>query len=98
MSRAHAGIYGSFSATGTATGSCPPPASGLKSIAESTEEFRRVSFFAVAPLPRLQEWLRSPFTPKRNCGEDAADGGVRAAVSVRRVWLAVFAAVVSCEF
>lgn len=61
-------------------------------------EFRRAYSFAVAALPRMPEWLRSPFTPKRNCGEDVADGGVCAAVSLRGVWVEIFAAVVASEF
>ena len=73
-----------------------PNASGcLKSIAESA---LREFIYAVATLPRLPKWLRSSFTSKRNCGEDVAECGLRPAVPVCRVRMAIFATVAASEF
>ena len=46
----------------------------------------------------MPKWLCSSFTPKRDCGEDATDGGFCEAVSLRGMWVEIFAAVVSSEF
>jgi hypothetical protein len=45
----------------------------------------------------MQQRLRAPISKERNSREDAADSGVRAAVPVRRMWLAIFAAIGSRE-
>jgi hypothetical protein len=60
-------------------------------------EFCRVYQFAFAALPGLPQRVRSSISTKGSAGADAADGGVCAAVSMRGVWMEIFAAVVAAK-
>ena len=65
---------------------------------KSLRDFERAFASSVAALPRLPKWLCSPIPKKGSLGKDVADGGIRAAVSLRRVWVEIFPTVVSSEF
>jgi len=60
-------------------------------------EYHRVDFSGFTALPGMPQRLRSPISEERNCREDIVDGGVCAAVPLRRVRVEIFAAIVACE-